>query len=101
MRSRLLAVAVVLTASSHGFAASVFTTRPDDPAAVSVTAEEFGVRADGTADDTASLQAAVDKAVAATNGNGGVVFLPAGRYRLTRTLYVWRGVRIVGYGTTR
>src|SRR4029453_17000599 len=33
--------------------------------------------------------------------NGGVVFLPSGRYRLTRTIYVWRAVRVFGYGGTR
>ena len=33
--------------------------------------------------------------------NGGILFVPAGRYRLARTIYVWRGVRVIGYGTTR
>ncbi len=27
--------------------------------------------------------------------------MPSGRYRLTRTIYVWRGVRVIGYGATR
>ena len=57
------------------------------------------MRGDGASDDSEALQAALDKAAAA--GNGGVVFLPSGRYRLTRTLYVWRGVRVIGYGATR
>jgi len=29
------------------------------------------------------------------------VLVPSGRYRVTRTLIVWRAVRIVGYGATR
>jgi hypothetical protein len=80
-------------------AASVFTTRPDDPGAVYLTAADFGVHADGTSDDSAAVQAAIDKA--AQPGSAGLVFLPAGRYRLTRTIYVWRGVRVIGYGATR
>jgi hypothetical protein len=79
--------------------ASVFTTRLEDPGAVYATSEAFGVRGDGETDDSQALQAALDKAAAA--GNGGVVFLPSGRYRLTRTLYVWRGLRVIGYGATR
>jgi hypothetical protein len=81
------------------FAASVFTSRIDDPAAVYLTPQDFGVRADGTADDSAGIQAAIDKAAASPNG--GIVFVPAGRYRLTRTIYVWRAVRVIGYGPRR
>src|SRR5262245_23718114 len=93
--------ALWLAGSSLGLPASVFTTRPDDPGAVYVTAQEFGVRGDGIGDDSAALQAALDAAVAKTGGNGGVVFLPSGRYRLTRTVYVWRGLRVIGCGATR
>ena len=84
--------ALLLCLSLPARGASVFTTRLEDPGAVYVTAEAFGVRGDGTSDDSEGLQAALDKAAAA--GNGGVVFLPSGRYRLTRTL-VWRGVRVI------
>src|SRR2546423_1674587 len=86
-RSLLVALALLAVAGSPLRAASVITSRPDDAAAVSVTPSEFGVRGEGTTDDTDALQAAIDKAVEKTNGSGGVVFLPAGRYRLTRTLF--------------
>jgi hypothetical protein len=98
-RPLLLPVMVSLAISSPVFAASVFTTRPDDPAAVYVTPEDFGVRGDGATDDAGEIQAAVDKAAASFGG--GIVFLPSGRYRVTRTIYVWSGVRVVGYGATR
>jgi len=99
--NRYLLLALVLSVNVPGaaFAASVFTTRPDDPAAVYITPQEFGVRGDGTTDDSAGIQAAIDKAT--TTPNGGIVFLPSGRYRLTRTIYVWRGVRVIGWGATR
>ena len=29
------------------------------------------------------------------------MFVPSGRYRMTRTIYVWPGVRVIGYGATR
>src|SRR6478672_9764100 len=59
-------------------AQSVFTTRPDDPSAIHLAAPEFPVRGDGTADDTAAIQAAIDKA--GSSFGGGLVFIPSGRY---------------------
>jgi sugar lactone lactonase YvrE len=81
------------------FAASAFATRLDDPKAVYLIAPEFGAHADGQSDDSAALQAAIDKAE--NNVREGILFVHSGRYRLTRTVYVWPGVRIFGYGATR
>jgi hypothetical protein len=81
------------------FGASVIATRLDDPKAVYLTPSEFGAHADGKGDDSAAVQAAIDKAE--NNAREGIVFVAPGRYRLTRTVYVWPGVRIFGYGATR
>ncbi len=89
----------LLSSAGQAQAASVFTARPDDPGAVYLAAPAFAVHGDGVGDDTAAIQAALDKA--ASTPSGGILFVPSGRYRLTGTLYVWRGVRIIGYGTTR
>jgi hypothetical protein len=78
---------------------SYYTVRLDDPKAVFVTGERFGARGDGNADDTAALQRAIDEVQVSTGE--GVVFLPEGRYRLSATLYVWPGIRIIGYGARR
>ncbi len=78
---------------------SVFTARPDDPSAVYLTPDAFAVKGDGVADDTAAVQAAIDRVQATTRR--GLVFIPAGRYRLTKELQVWSGIRLVGYGVTR
>jgi len=99
MKKTLLFAMLLLGASSSALAASVFTTRLDDPKAVVLTAQEFGIHGDGIGDDSAALQAAVDKAE--SNAREGILFVPSGRYRLTRTLYVWPGVRLIGYGATR
>ncbi len=90
---------LLLVPAAAASAQSVFTTRPDDPAAIHLAAPEFAVRGDGAADDSAAIQAAIDRA--GSSFSGGLVFIPSGRYRLTRTIYLWRGVRVVGYGATR
>jgi hypothetical protein len=78
---------------------SYFTARPDDPQAVYLAAEPFGVKGDGAADDTDALQRAID---AAKDKHGyGILFIPEGRYRITRTLYVPKAVRLIGYGKSR
>jgi hypothetical protein len=73
---------------------SVYTVAPDEPRAVFAKP-----RGDGIADDSAAIQAAID--AAADRPGGGIVFLPAGRHRITRTLYLWPGVRLFGVGKTR
>ncbi|MBE2993206.1 SMP-30/gluconolactonase/LRE family protein [Sphingomonas sp. CFBP 13603] len=73
---------------------SVYLTQPDDPRAITVK----GI-GDGRADDSAALQQAID--AAAAGGHGGVVFLPSGRYRISRTIFVRSAVRIFGIGPTR
>ena len=80
-------------------AASSYPLRLDDPKAVYLTKEQFAVKADGSSDDSAAIQAAIDR-VESQNGEG-IVFVPEGRYRITRTIYVWPGVRLIGYGRNR
>jgi sugar lactone lactonase YvrE len=98
MKTRLASFAFALGAVSTAFAqggASVYTTRLSDARAVYLT----GASGDGQADDTAAIQAAIDAAQA--DRNEGIVFIPEGRYRLTRTLYVWPAVRVIGWGARR
>ncbi|HLI75942.1 MAG TPA: glycosyl hydrolase family 28-related protein [Acidobacteriaceae bacterium] len=80
-------------------AQSVYTQRPDDPHAVYCGPGSFGAHADGVADDTDALQAAINQ-VQETTGQG-VVFLAEGRYRITRTITLWQGIRVIGYGAHR
>jgi len=78
--------------------ASFYPVRLDDPAAVYLTREAFSAHGDGVGDDSGPLQEAIDKAGTA---GAGVVFIPEGAYRLARTVYVWPGVRLIGYGANR
>ncbi len=94
MKKCLILATLLLGISSAAFPQSVLMMRLDDPKAVYVTAP-----GDGTSDDSAVLQAAIDKAE--NHAREGIVFVPSGRYRLTRTVYIWPGVRVFGYGATR
>ncbi len=78
---------------------SMYQTRPSDPAAVYLTSDDFPVTGDGIANDAPALQAAIDRVAA--SGHAGVLFIPAGTYRLDETVYVWSGVRLMGYGAER
>jgi sugar lactone lactonase YvrE len=99
MIKKLFPFATLLYFASPLLATSYFTDRPDDPRAVYLTPDKFPVHADGIADDTDALQQAIDKVEETTNQ--GILFLPSGRYRITRTVYIWPGVRVIGYGKTR
>lgn len=80
-------------------AQSVYPSRLDDPEAIYLGSAQFPAHADGTGDDTASIQAAIDAAEA--EHVQGIVFVPEGRYRISRTIYVWPGIRVIGYGAHR
>jgi sugar lactone lactonase YvrE len=80
-------------------AASYYPLRLEDSKAVYLTKEQFHVVGDGSADDSAAIQAAIDKAEA--DHDEGIVFVPEGRYRITHTIYVWPSVRVIGYGANR
>jgi len=81
------------------FATSYYPARLNDAKAIYLTPDNFPVKGDGIADDTAVLQQAINKVQEKTNQ--GILFIPAGRYRLTRTIYIWPGIRLIGFGTTR
>ena len=74
---------------------SFYTQKLDDPKAVTLT----DAKGDGKADDTAAIQAAIDKVQ--ETARLGIVLVPEGRYRLSKTLNVWNSVRVIGYGKTR
>ncbi|MFC9231362.1 glycosyl hydrolase family 28-related protein [Streptomyces decoyicus] len=58
---------------------------------INVKAEAYGALGDGVADDTAAIQQAINAA-----GIGGIVYLPKGVYRISKTLDLPRGVTLQG-----
>lgn len=91
-------LAVSLTIPALG-SSSYYPVRLDDAAAAYLTPDKFPVRGDGIADDSDAIQAAIDQVQ--ENHGEGIVFLPSGRYRISRTIFVWPSVRVIGYGPTR
>lgn len=64
-----------------------------DQICADVTQDPYGAAGDGQADDAAAIQAAIDACP-----EGQVVYLPAGTYRVTETIFVTKGVVLRGDG---
>ena len=92
MRGSLAVILIWLGASLPACAASYYSQRLEDPRAVYVAGPSGG-------DDTTAFQQAINR-VHETGGQGLVLVGP-GRYRITDSLYIWPGIRVIGYGATR
>src|SRR5579872_6344322 len=99
--ARMIALVVFVLGGAirSSLAASYYPVRLDDPKAVYLTKDKFPVHGDGVADDSDALQQAIDRVQ--ETSQQGIVFVPEGRYQISRTIYVWPGVRVIGYGATR
>src|SRR6202522_4200282 len=95
----ILAAAALLSMAVPLLGTSYYPTRPNDAKAVYMSPDNFPAKGDGIADDSAVLQQAINKVRETTNQ--GILFVPTGRYRLTRTIYIWPGIRLIGFGTVR
>ncbi|KAK4162860.1 glucan 1,3-beta-glucosidase [Cladorrhinum sp. PSN259] len=62
------------------------------PASSFLSVRNFGARGDAATDDTAAIQSAIDNAVA----QGKILFIDHGLYRVTRTIRIPPGAKIVG-----
>lgn len=78
---------------------SFYRKKPADPKAVYFTEEFFDIKNDGSQDVSAEFQNAIYTVV--KKAGYGVLFVPEGRYILSRTIYVPKAVRIIGYGENR
>ena len=96
---RALLAAAILSSVIPLFATSYYSARLDDAKAIYLTQDNFPVKGDGVADDSAALQQAINTVQEKTNQ--GILFVPPGRYRLTKTIYIWPGIRLIGFGSVR
>lgn len=78
---------------------SFYPSRVEDTAAVYFTPENFNIRADGKADVSDALQQAI--ASVKRKSNFGIVFIPEGKYLISKTIYIPQAIRLIGYGKTR
>ena len=78
---------------------SIYINRMDDELAVYFTPENFDIKTDGSMDVSDALQAAINKVQETVRY--GIVFIPEGTYRISKTIYLWKGVRLIGHGKER
>jgi len=78
---------------------SFYQTRLDDGDAIYFTTENFKITKDGKTDVSDELQRAINEAK--TNFNFGIVFIPEGTYKISKTIYIPTAVRVIGYGKKR
>jgi hypothetical protein len=79
--------------------ASIFRLRPEDPHAIYFTPDNYKITADGHTDISDALQQAIR--TLKTRDNFGVIFIPEGKYRISKTIYIPTAIRLIGYGKTR
>ena len=98
----LLIVCWIIGNMPSGWAAeggSAYTQRPDDPEAFYFTPENYGFKADGKSDVTDALQEAINQVK--REKNFGILFLPEGNYRISKTIQIPSSSRLIGYGKKR
>src|SRR5665648_788852 len=92
----LFSFGLITTKADPGKSVSVYQKKPNDTEAIFFTAENFDIKADGKMDVSDALQAAINKLK--TEKSFGILFIPEGKYRITKTIYVPAAIRLIGYG---
>lgn len=96
-RRSVMATATGVFGLAFGRAAASTAPPAEHPDATDLFVTYFGARGDGTADDSSAFE----HAIAAAAASGRRLRIPTGRYRITRTLEINRGIRIEGDGIER
>lgn len=93
-----IAFAAIYTCGIYANESSVYTQKPDDPEAVYFIPENYGVTGKN-ADVSDALQKVINQLK--TEKNFGIVFIPEGTYRISKTIYIPQAIRLIGYGAKR
>jgi hypothetical protein len=78
---------------------SVYQKKPNDPEAFFFTQEKYNIRADGKMDVSDALQKAINQVK--TEKSFGILFIPEGKYLISKTIYIPGAIRVIGYGINR
>ncbi|HLX91869.1 MAG TPA: glycosyl hydrolase family 28-related protein [Puia sp.] len=78
---------------------SFYTKELLDSDAVYFSSQNFPIKSDGSSDVSEVLQQTLYDLK--TTHNFGILFLPTGKYLITKTVYIPQAIRIIGYGPTR
>ncbi|HWB27275.1 MAG TPA: glycosyl hydrolase family 28-related protein [Chitinophagaceae bacterium] len=82
---------------SHG--TSFYQEKLTDSEAMYFVNGEFTIASDGSADVSDALQQSINNLK--TTHNFGILFIPEGKYLITKTIYIPQGIRLIGYGHKR
>lgn len=78
---------------------SVYRGCPKDTLAKYFTRDNFAIINDGSMDVSNQLQRAINSIV--SEYGYGILYVPEGKYLLSKTIYIPKAVRIIGYGSSR
>ncbi|KAA6341552.1 hypothetical protein EZS27_010645 [termite gut metagenome] len=78
---------------------SVYTQRPNDPEAFYFTPDNYNIKVDGKTDVSEALQEAINQVK--REKNFGILFIPEGKYLISKTIYIPSAIRLIGYGKKR
>lgn len=78
---------------------SIYTQRPEDPEAFYFTPGRYHITNDGKTDVSEALQNAINDLK--REKNFGILFIPEGKYKISRTIYIPGAIRLIGYGKNR
>lgn len=78
---------------------SMYETRPADDDAYYFIPENYDFKSDGKTDVSDALQTAINQVK--TERNFGVLFIPEGKYKISKTIYIPPAIRLIGYGKNR
>jgi hypothetical protein len=82
--------------ANHGYYSNYPVNAPiQDNGGETFNVKAFGAKGDGSTDDTAAIQSAIN---AASTAGGGSVYIPAGTYKVTSSIVPLSNVRIQGAG---
>ena len=77
---------------------SLYTQRPEDPEAFYFTSENYHIKNDGKI-DVSILQETINQLK--REKNFGILFIPEGKYKISKTIYIPAVIRLIGYGKKR
>jgi len=78
---------------------SFYRKKLNDTIAVYFTPGQFNIIADGIFDVSDALQKAINELKSAKNF--GILFIPEGTYRISKTIFIPKAIRLIGYGEKR
>ena len=90
---------IIYGIASKPLSSSVYTQKPEDPAAIYFTPDISGCSADGKTDVSIQLQNAINQLK--TDRNFGILFIPEGSYLISKTIFIPASIRLIGYGKNR